>query len=186
MSVQRRISAEEIASLLAAIPTPPDYDTRLRVSSAVFSALPMAEACGLLQKWAPEKSPGWYAEKHKYRLQKVGIGSLVFLAKQHGWQGRKPDAAWSGKVLVAPGPEAYAPASRARSTFAIPSLRVPAKSARPQKADSPNADSLRHADEQMAKITKAGWITGPSDPDAPAFAAAFEIFGATPELSAAP
>ena len=50
----------------------------------------------------------------------------------------------------------------------------------------PTADSLRHAAEQMAKIKKAGWITGPSDPDAATFAAAFELFEATPELSAAP
>ena len=46
----------------------------------------------------------------------------------------------------------------------------------------PTADSLRHAAEQMAKIKKAGWITGPSDPDAATFAAAFELFEAVPEL----
>ena len=50
----------------------------------------------------------------------------------------------------------------------------------------PTADSLRHAAGQMAKIQKAGWIHGPNDPDAATFAAALEIFEATPELSAAP
>lgn len=50
----------------------------------------------------------------------------------------------------------------------------------------PTADSLSHAAGQMAEIQKAGWITGPSDPAAATFAAAFELFKATPELSTAP
>ena len=54
----------------------------------------------------------------------------------------------------------------------------------PQKtpAARPSTESWRHAAEQMAVIQKAGWITGPNDLDAPVFAAAFELFEATPEL----
>lgn len=78
------------------------------------------------------------------------------------------------KKMLQPCPELFQPAE------ALNEPRTEPPAARP------TADSLRHAAEQMAKIKKAGWITGPSDPDAATFAAAFELFEATPELSTAP
>ena len=69
-----------------------------------------------------------------------------------------------------PCPELFQPAEALNETRQAPA------------ATRPTADSLRHAAEQMAKIKKAGWISGPSDPDAATFAAAFELFEATPEL----
>ncbi len=183
----QEITAEEISSMLAAIPPRPDYGDWIRVASAVWSVLPMAEGCRLLAQWSPEETPGEYSAKHKTRLRQVGIGTLIHFAKQHGWRGeRKSGDSWN--LIFADGVAVRAGCQtprRERKAFVVPQLRKneAQKNAVPH---IPTADSLRHAAEQMAKIKKAGWITGPSDPDAATFAAAFEIFEATPELSAAP
>lgn len=97
-------SSAEIASMLAKIPAPQPYAEWMRISSAVWSALPMAEGCKILQEWAPETRPGEYATKHKGRMTKIGIGTLVHLAQQNGWtppagRGKRP-----GKVRVASAP----------------------------------------------------------------------------------
>jgi hypothetical protein len=97
-------SIAEISSMLATIPAPPPYQEWMRICSAVWSVLPMAEGCQVLQAWSPEKVEGEYATKHKARLQKVGIGTLVHLAQQNGWTGAPGKRRHPGKVLVASAP----------------------------------------------------------------------------------
>jgi hypothetical protein len=46
----------------------------------------------------------------------------------------------------------------------------------------PTPELARHAAEQLGRIHKAGWITGPDDPDARLFASAFMLFEATAEI----
>jgi hypothetical protein len=83
--------------MLACIPPKPDYGTWLRISSAVFATLPMEPACWVLNAWSPEEREGEYAKKHEARLAQVTTGTLVHIAKQHGWRGTGS----GGRVQVA-------------------------------------------------------------------------------------
>ena len=80
-------TARDIAGMLDKIPSRPDYSTWLKVSSAVWSVLPMQEGLNLLNNWSPEEKEGEYATKYKNRLEKVTIGTLVFMAQAGGWKG---------------------------------------------------------------------------------------------------
>jgi hypothetical protein len=79
-------SADEIAEMLRCIPPRPDYETWLKIASAVWSVLPMAEGARLLHEWSPEEREGEYAAKHKARLKQVSVGSLIHIAKEHGYK----------------------------------------------------------------------------------------------------
>ena len=79
-------TAEEIAKMLSHIPPRPDYEIWLKIASAVWSVLSMLDGARLLHQWSPEERDGEYASKHKSRLQQVGIGSLIHIAKEHGYR----------------------------------------------------------------------------------------------------
>lgn len=87
-------TAADIAEMLSFVPPRPDYDTWLKIASAVWSVLPMFEGAALLNQWSPEERDGEYMTKHKARLKQIGIGSLCHLAAQHGFDAR---AAWRRK-----------------------------------------------------------------------------------------
>ena len=86
----RKWTAGEIGEMLSCIPARPDYDQWLRVSSAVWSVLGEDEGTVVLRAWSPEEQPGEYDEKFKHRLERVTAGTLVHIARQHGWRGRTP------------------------------------------------------------------------------------------------
>jgi hypothetical protein len=86
-------TADQVREMLAFIPKRPDYEQWLRVSSAVWSALGEDEGTALLREWSPEEEDGEYDEKFKHRLQQVTAGTLVHIAKEHGWRGERPPAA---------------------------------------------------------------------------------------------
>lgn len=92
---------EEIARMLSHIPPRPDYDTWLKIASAVWSELSFADGVQLLNEWSPEEKEGEYHQKHRARLKQVGIGSLVHIAKEHGYQ---PPASKAVKVKIIPDP----------------------------------------------------------------------------------
>lgn len=98
-------TSSDIEEMLAFCPPRPDYDTWLRVASAVWSVLPMAEGCQVLHHWSPEEHEGEYASKHRARLQQVGIGTLVHLASQHGFDAREAwcRKRWAGRIRFAEG-----------------------------------------------------------------------------------
>jgi P4 family phage/plasmid primase-like protien len=79
-------TAEEIAKMLSHIPPRPDYETWLKIASAVWSELPMLEGAQILHEWSPEEKDGEYASKHKARLQQIGIGTLIHIAKENGYR----------------------------------------------------------------------------------------------------
>ena len=87
-------TAADIAEMLRFIPQRPEYDTWLRIASAVWSVLPMADGARLLHQWSPEEKEGEYASKHKARLKQVGIGTLAHIASLHGFDAK---AAWNRK-----------------------------------------------------------------------------------------
>ena len=98
-------TAADIAEMLRFIPPRPDYETWLRVASAVWSVLPAADGALLLHKWSPEEKPGEYMAKHKVRLMQVGIGTLVHIASQHGFDARAAwrRKRWAGRIRFADG-----------------------------------------------------------------------------------
>jgi putative DNA primase/helicase len=96
-------TAEDVAEMLKVIPPRPDYETWLRIASAVWSVVPMADGCRLLHQWSPEEKPGEYAGKHKARLHQIGIGTLVHIASQHGFDARAAwrRRRWAGRIRFA-------------------------------------------------------------------------------------
>lgn len=81
---------DQMREMLAFIPKRPDYEQWLRISSAVWSALGEEEGTAVLCEWSPEEEDGEYDEKFKHRLHQVTAGTLVHIAKEHGWRGERP------------------------------------------------------------------------------------------------
>lgn len=98
-----KTTAEDIEEMLRYVPQRPEYEDWLRIASAVWSVLPMAEGCQVLMRWSAEEKHGEYADKWNKRLKEIGIGTLVWYAQQNGF-----DAAaaarrkmWAGRVRFA-------------------------------------------------------------------------------------
>ncbi len=118
-------SAAKIAHILAFIPPRPDRMTWLIIISAVLSELPPAEAEAVLKAWSPEEKEGEYAEAMRTGLTEYKMGTLVRLAKEHGYQAapravitlasskRSPAAA----VAAVPVPDDGEPAVADETTF---------------------------------------------------------------------
>ena len=85
----KSFKAEDITEMLSFIPKRPDYDKWIRIASAVWSELPAGEGAMLLNQWSPEEQDGEYMAKHKARLKRITIGSLVHYAREGGWKGRR-------------------------------------------------------------------------------------------------
>jgi hypothetical protein len=79
---------EEVRALLAVIPPRPDDPMWKRISSAVRDAVGEAAAIPLLKEWSPEEKPGEYAKFFKSPLERVHAGTLVAIAKEHGFDAR--------------------------------------------------------------------------------------------------
>ena len=110
----RSFTATDIAEMLSFIPSRPDYDKWLRIASAVWSELPAGDGAMLLNQWSPEEQDGEYMSKHKVRLERITIGSLIHYAKEGGWKGRR------GKFR-----------SMARSTIPTHGIKRTARNSRP-------------------------------------------------------
>ena len=85
----KSFTASDIAEMLSFIPPRPEYGKWLRIASAVWSVLPAGEGAMLLNDWSSEERDGEYMAKHKSRLQRINIGSLVHYAKEGGWRARR-------------------------------------------------------------------------------------------------
>ena len=82
-------SKAEIREMLGFIPKRPEYEDWVKVVAAVGGALPPPDAIELLKEWSPEEEEGEYAYKLRHRLENVTVGTLIYLAQQHGW--RRPE-----------------------------------------------------------------------------------------------
>ncbi len=81
------LSIDEIKEMLGCIPPRPDYETWIRISSAVWAATGDEElGTKLLKEWSPEESEGEYSEKYKSRLSEIGPGTLVHFARENGYE----------------------------------------------------------------------------------------------------
>jgi hypothetical protein len=78
---------ETIKDILACIPSRPDYDQWLKISSAVWAATgDEATGTALLKEWSPEETPCEYKLKYKDRLTKITVGTLIHYAREHGFR----------------------------------------------------------------------------------------------------
>jgi len=96
-------TAADIEEMLGYVPKRPAYDDWLRIASAVWSVLPMAEGCRVLNAWSPEERQGEYAEKWRHRLEEVGVGTLAWYAAQNGFDARAAARRkmWAGRLKFA-------------------------------------------------------------------------------------
>ena len=76
----------EVREMLAVIPKRPHYHDWITVVAAVGDALPDEEAIEVLNEWSAEESAGQYAEKLASGFEKIHVGTLIHIAKQHGWK----------------------------------------------------------------------------------------------------
>src|SRR5690606_7315619 len=96
-------TAADIEEMQRFIPPRPDYDTWLRIASAVWSVLPMAEGSALLARWCPEERDGESAAKQEAWLTQLKHGKLAHIAAQHGfdaseaWRRKR----WAGRIRFA-------------------------------------------------------------------------------------
>jgi len=79
------LTSSEVAEILNTIPSRPVYQDWILVISAVGSVLPDDEAASVLNMWSPEESSGEYLRKLRSGLKHSGIGTLINMAKQHGF-----------------------------------------------------------------------------------------------------
>ena len=76
----------DLAEMLAPIQRP-SYDQWLRICSGAWNHFGESATTVLAARW-PEESPGEYADKFSHRLVDVTLGTVVHLAKEHGWTPR--------------------------------------------------------------------------------------------------
>jgi hypothetical protein len=84
-------SKAQIREMLSFIPKRPDYSDWIRIVAAVGDALELDDAVQVLDEWSPEEEPGEYLKKLQSGFEKVRIGTLIQLAKQHGWEPKKSE-----------------------------------------------------------------------------------------------
>jgi len=78
------LTKEQVRAMLRCIPKRPGYGEWIKVVAAVGDALNDADAIELLKEWSPEEEPGEYANKLDSGFEKIHVGTLIHLARQHG------------------------------------------------------------------------------------------------------
>jgi hypothetical protein len=80
----RQLTHSELEKMLSKLPRQQDYIDWKRAVSGIFNEFGADhEVFRMLEQWSPCKRG--YAQEYHYRLQKVGIGTTIWLAKQHGY-----------------------------------------------------------------------------------------------------
>jgi hypothetical protein len=83
---QQQPTREQAVRLLSFLPSRPDYDTWVKVISAVGNTFGEYEALSILHsRWSDEK-PNETAYKLTKRIPDMSFGYVVNLAKRYGWQ----------------------------------------------------------------------------------------------------
>jgi hypothetical protein len=77
---------QDIREMLATIPSRPSYEEWLKIASAVWNELGESEGTAALCEWSPEEHAGEYAQKYAHRLEQITAGTLVHIAREHGWE----------------------------------------------------------------------------------------------------
>lgn len=85
---RRKLSETEVAAMLSLLPPQHDHIDWKRICAAVDDAIQNRElAIRLLENWSPcdNRTPGGYRQILQNKLQRVKAGTLIYLAKKHGW-----------------------------------------------------------------------------------------------------
>lgn len=78
---------EYCRELLQYIPSRPDYETWIAIIAAVGNTYSESTALDLLLSRFTDEEPNEHAHKLRSRLNSVNFGTLVYLARQNGYQG---------------------------------------------------------------------------------------------------
>jgi hypothetical protein len=173
------IEGEDIRKMLSAIPPRPDYETWLRIASAVWSQAGMAEGARLLQEWSAEEKAGEYAAKYNSRLKQVGVGTLIYYAKQHGfdfvaWRRERAERAAMHRFspCITNRPATPFKPKGERLTFAAPATQAGPK----PRVDRAEAERIA---KELLKLHDAGLIAEETNADARFFARVAHVFRGT-------
>ena len=71
------LTANEVAAILAHVPTRPAYPEWVLIIAAVASVLRDEDAIAVLSNWSPEESEGEYRKKLRSRQRRVGVGTTT-------------------------------------------------------------------------------------------------------------
>ena len=77
------LTLDDLDAMLKAIPRQ-SYAEWIKTCSGAWNHFG-EDATAIIAKHWPEEAPGEYAEKFKNRETRIGIGSVVMVAKEHGW-----------------------------------------------------------------------------------------------------
>ena len=100
-------TVESVRHILHHIPNKRPRKEWLKVCAAVADALGEDEAIPMLEQWCPPYSPGEYQRAFKAPLKRISKGSLVAIAKNHGfdskayWRELYASRQWTGKLTFA-------------------------------------------------------------------------------------
>lgn len=87
-------SEEEVRALLGYIPKQQDHiEWKKTVAGVVASGLPEEVCVQLLEEWSPCLEGPNYKEVISNKLERVGFATLVYQAKQHGYETQEPTKA---------------------------------------------------------------------------------------------
>lgn len=140
-----RRTAEEVREVLRHIPLHPEYSKWLLIVSGVWDECGEVEGTALLKEWSPPQDPDGrdYEKKYPVRLTQIGFGTVVEIAKQHGFQGYSATSTTAGDF------KADAPEAKTDDRMAVAS---PAPSS-PQ-AQEKDATAEERAAEFRARLAK--------------------------------
>jgi len=79
------VAPEHVAEMLACIPVKISYDEWVRIISGVASRFDEDTTVRLIENWSAGKQ-GEVRYKVRHRLQSIGIGSVIYIAKQYGYK----------------------------------------------------------------------------------------------------
>ncbi len=74
-------------NLLSYLHSRPDYDTWIKVISAIANEFDESVALDILLSHFKDEKPNEHLYKIRNRLRSVGFGTLIYFAKQYGWNG---------------------------------------------------------------------------------------------------
>jgi hypothetical protein len=90
-AVSEILTSEDVAYILSFIPPRPDYDSWIKICSGVWNEIGEAAGTSVLNYWSPEENQGEYDLKYRHRLKDIGIATVIFTAKQYGYEPRRKE-----------------------------------------------------------------------------------------------
>lgn len=87
-TISDALTEEQVREMLTFIPPKLEYIDWVRVISGVASMLDEDTTVRLIEEWSPGEA-GEVRYKYRRRLERVGIGTVIFIAKQHGYKPSK-------------------------------------------------------------------------------------------------